>query len=220
MTNEREDEKAHERGPEVRHERLAESIREQVPPRHDEEKDGSIEALARDGPRIYVASLSDYNNCVLHGRWIDATGDVETMQEEIDAMLRASPTTARYGEPAEEWAIHDYDGFGELRLSELESLDYISRIASGIEQHGLAFAAWASEVNSDLEQMEQFEERFQGEWESVEAYAENLLDEIGAQRLIDDAPDWLQSYLKLDVAGFARDLDDWFQGVSVVVGEE
>ena len=122
-------------------------------------------------------------------------------------MLRTSPTTARWGEPAEEWAIHDYEGFGDLRLSEMDSLDYVARIAGGIEKHGLAFAAWASEVNSDSEQMEQFEERFQGEWESVEAYAENLLDEMSAQRVIDEAPEWLQPYLKLDVAGFARDLD-------------
>ena len=115
--------------------------------------------------------------------------------------------TRRYGEPAEEWAIHDYEGFGDLRLSEMDSLDYVPRIASGIENHGLAFAAWVSEVNCDPEQMEQFEERFQGEWESVEAYAENLLDELSAQRVIDEAPEWLQPYLKLDVAGFARDLE-------------
>lgn len=171
------------------------------------ETPGSTEALARDGPRIYVASLSDYNNGVLHGRWIEACSDAEAMQQEVDAMLRTSPTTARWGEPAEEWAIHDYEGFGDLRLSEMDSLDYVARIAGGIEKHGLAFAAWASEVNSDSEQMEQFEERFQGEWESVEAYAENLLDEMSAQRVIDEAPEWLQPYLKLDVAGFARDLD-------------
>ena len=173
----------------------------------DTEKPGNVEALARDGPRIYVASLSDYNNGILHGCWMNAGSNAETMQQEVDEMLRSSPTTRRYGEPAEEWAIHDYEGFGDLRLSEMDSLDYVPRIASGIENHGLAFAAWVSEVNCDPEQMEQFEERFQGEWESVEAYAENLLDELSAQRVIDEAPEWLQPYLKLDVAGFARDLE-------------
>ena len=89
----------------------------------------------------------------------------------------------------------------------MESLEYVAGIAGGIEKHGLAFAAWASEVNSDPEQRAQFEERFQGEWESVEAYAENLLDEMSAQKVIDDAPEWLRPYLKLDVAGFSRDLE-------------
>jgi hypothetical protein len=38
------------------------------------------EKLQKDVPRIYVASLSDYNNGVLHGRWIDASSDPEDMQ--------------------------------------------------------------------------------------------------------------------------------------------
>lgn len=41
-------------------------------------------------PRIYVASLADYVNGKLHGRWIDATDDVDTVREEITAMLAAS----------------------------------------------------------------------------------------------------------------------------------
>ena len=49
------------------------------------------------------------------------------------------PTTARYGEVAEEWAIHDYDGFGELRLDENEALSTIARVAGGIREHGDAF---------------------------------------------------------------------------------
>lgn len=31
-----------------------------------------------------------------------------------------------------------------------------------------------------------------GEWESIEAYAEYLLDELGARRVIDDSPEWLK----------------------------
>lgn len=40
--------------------------------------------------RIYAACLASYNNGVLHGRWIDASADVDEMQEQIDAMLRES----------------------------------------------------------------------------------------------------------------------------------
>lgn len=40
--------------------------------------------------RIYVASLSDYNNGHLHGRWIEAVSDVETMQAQVSDMLRKS----------------------------------------------------------------------------------------------------------------------------------
>lgn len=40
--------------------------------------------------RIYVACLASYNNGVLYGRWIDASDDVDAMQEEVNAMLRGS----------------------------------------------------------------------------------------------------------------------------------
>ena len=69
-----------------------------------------------DTPRIYVACLASYNAGILHGEWIDAT-DADTIREAIQEMLKRSPTPG-----AEEWAIHDYEGFGPLRLSEFEDL--------------------------------------------------------------------------------------------------
>ena len=166
------------------------------------------EAEPRDGPRIYVASLSDYNAGLLHGQWIEAVDDAETMQDEIDSMLQTSPTTARYGEIAEEWAIHDYEGFGQLRLDENEALSTVAKLAAGINSHGLAFAAWVARVDERSDDLiEQFEDRYQGQWESVESYAEHLLEELDAERIVTEAPEWLQPYLKLDVAGFARDLE-------------
>ena len=85
-------------------------------------------------PRIYVACLAAYNNGRLHGRWIDADQSVDEIWSEVQAMLAASPEPG-----AEEWAIHDYEGFGALRLSEWESFERVSAIAAGIEQHGPAF---------------------------------------------------------------------------------
>ena len=177
-------------------------------PRFPEHEVNSAETERGLAPRIYVASLSDYNNGILHGRWIDATSEVDEMQQAIDEMLATSPTTARYGEPAEEWAIHDYEDFGNIRVDENQSLATIAKWAEGIERHGKAFAAWVASVGEQSDDLiEQFEDHYQGEWESVEAYAEYLLDELGAQRVIDEAPEWLQPYLKLDVEGFARDLE-------------
>lgn len=68
-------------------------------------------------PKIYVASLSDYNTGRLHGIWIDADQDIEAIHFEVQAMLGASR------EPGvEEWAIHDFEDFGAVRLSEFEDL--------------------------------------------------------------------------------------------------
>jgi len=60
-------------------------------------------------PRIYVACLAAYNAGRLHGRWIDAAQDAADIQAEVRKMLAASPQA-----DAEEWAIHDYEGFGPL----------------------------------------------------------------------------------------------------------
>src|SRR5258705_6462661 len=88
-------------------------------------------------PAIYVASLADYNNGVLHGAWIDAARDPEDIQADIDAILASSR------EPnAEEWAIHDYEQFGRARIFEHDSIEQVSGIAKGIQEHGYAFSAW------------------------------------------------------------------------------
>lgn len=42
-------------------------------------------------PRIYVADLAAYNSGYLHGVWIDASEEVGDIQEQINAMLAASP---------------------------------------------------------------------------------------------------------------------------------
>lgn len=161
------------------------------------------EALDREHPRIYVASLADYNAGRLHGRWLDAAREVENLESDVRAMLAASP------EPiAEEWAIHDYEGFGELRLSEYESFESVSRVAMGIIEHGPAFSAWAAHVGiDDIEGLERFSDAYLGQWESLEDYAEQLLDDVGANSFIKDVPESLQPYVSIDVAGFARDLE-------------
>jgi antirestriction protein len=175
------------------------------PPQESTDARGA-EAQPRDGQRIYAASLSDYNSGILHGVWLDVTDDVDGMQQPIDRMLAASPS-AKAGEGiAEEWAIHDYEGFGPLHLDEFVSLTTLSRLAQGIAKHGMAYAAWINHIGVDSDDADTFEDVYRGEWESVVAYAEELLDDVGATRLVDDAPEWIRPYLRLDIDGFARDL--------------
>jgi hypothetical protein len=42
---------------------------------------------------------------------------------------------------------------------------------------------------------------------TIEAYAEELLQESEVHRIVDEAPEWLQPYLAIDVAAYARDLE-------------
>ena len=99
-----------------------------------------------DPPRIYVACLAAYNNGRLHGDWLDADQEPETLDEAVHEMLRRSP------EPdAEEWAIHDHEGFTPYQLHEYERLADVSEIAQGIVEHGPVFAALLDHHDGELD---------------------------------------------------------------------
>lgn len=165
------------------------------------------EAEPRAAPRIYVASLTDYNAGILHGEWIEASDDSETMQGSIDSMLAASPTRRRYGDIAEEWAIHDYEGFGQLRIDEYEPLTKVAAFAAGITEHGMAFTAWAAQAGSDSEQLEGFDDHYLGEWESIDQFAESMIDDYGIMDDIEKmVPEHIRPYLEIDIEALARDL--------------
>jgi antirestriction protein len=157
-------------------------------------------------PRIWVSSLADYNNGSLHGAWIEAAREPEEIQADIDAMLAASPWTAQTGEPAEEWAIHDRDGFGALRIGEHENLRWISTVGKGIAQHGLAFAAYA-EVVEDEELLGSFDKEYLGHYDSLHTYLEQTINDLGYDRILDEVvPPKLRPYVKIDIDATARDL--------------
>lgn len=147
-------------------------------------------------PRIYVASLSDYNAGRLHGRWIDAAQSAEDIQAEVDEMLAASP------EPiAEEWAIHDYDDFHGIELGEYESFEKVAELAQLLDEHGAAYAAYVDMEGAEYATAEGFEEDYCGQWDSEQAYAEEFADDIG---LLTEVPDSLSSYF--DWEKWTRDL--------------
>ncbi len=168
------------------------------------ERGAGAEVSLSPGPRIYVASLGDYNAGRLRGIWLDATLADDELAQAVQAMLATSPEPG-----AEEVAIHDYEGFGPIRLHEYASLSSVAYIGRGIGEHGPAFAHWASIVGiEDLDALGRFEDAYRGQFGSVEEYAESLIEDFGWQRELDDViPEFFQPYLHFDVEAFARDLE-------------
>ena len=162
-------------------------------------------------PRIYLASLTDYNAGVLHGKWVDADHPAETLGEAAQEMLAESPTAASYGEPAEEWAIHDFEGFGNVRLREYQSLDEVSELAQGIVEHGAAFGVWWEDIRDMAPEDDpdhSFEQRFEGEFSSTTEWAESMLDDMGVSLdYFPGVPEGLWPYVQLDVEGWVRDME-------------
>ncbi|MCA9407191.1 MAG: antirestriction protein ArdA [Candidatus Omnitrophica bacterium] len=158
-----------------------------------------MQTITQTTPKIYVACLAAYNNGFLHGQWIEVNKSAEEIHAEIQDMLGQSPIGG-----AEEWAIHDYEGFEGLQISEYESIDDVVQYAQLIEQHGEAYVAYVNYIGVDYATEEGFQEAYQGEWNSEEAFAENLADETM------EIPEHLQYYI--DYEKFARDLfiNDYF----------
>lgn len=154
-------------------------------------------------PRIYVASLSDYNAGRLHGVWIVLSDGIDARWRTIEAMLAASPEPG-----AEEWAIHDYEDFGPIRLHEYENLETVTKLAQGIARYGEAYAAFADHLGSrSWDELDRFEEAFQGTFTDLRHYADDLLDSLGID--LDPtnwAPPLVASYVRIDLDAFADDL--------------
>lgn len=162
----------------------------------------SHEAGQHPSPAIYVASLADYNNGILHGAWIDAAREPEEIQADIDAML------AKSLEPeAEEFVIFDYDHFGLCRINEHDPIDVVARVARGIKEHGNAFAAWVDVYEKDPGSWDDFSEAYLGHYNSVQDYADRLADELGYAEQLDKVPESLQPYIRFDCEALARDME-------------
>lgn len=121
-------------------------------------------------PRIYVASLSDYNAGRLHGAWLDVSPATTT-----DDLYRGIAAMLAKGGGAEEWAIHDYDGFGPLQVSEYIDLAQVVAWGAAIAEHGEAVACFLANGY----EVDEFEDAYCGEWDSEQAYAEQLADDLG-----------------------------------------
>lgn len=196
-------------------------------------------------PRVYVASLADYNAGRHHGAWIDADQDEGAILDEIAELLSTSPEGHEYQPtpvrwlvgvgptrpegcgvrvgagalfgvptpcelperhpvheyPVEEWEIHDFEGFGDLTITGFESIERVAALGQAIAEHGAAFASYASNVGEDYATPEEFEDAYQGEWDSREAFAEYMADET-IEGLREGGT--LASYF--DYEAFARDL--------------
>ena len=146
--------------------------------------------------RVYVADLAAYNNGFLHGVWIDATLDMDDIQEQVNEMLKATPLD----EKAEEYAIHDYEGFGAYRVSEYERLESVHEVACFLEEFGAVAGDVLAHFGDDLEDARKaLEENYNGCYSSLADYAEELTADASK------VPEHLAYYIDYDRMG--RDME-------------
>lgn len=145
--------------------------------------------------KIYVADLAAYNNGKLHGVWIDATQDIDDIQDQINEMLEGSPE-----ELAEEYAIHDYEGFDGYALGEYEGVQAAHNIACFIEDHPEIGGELLNHFGGDLEEAKQAaEEHYTGEYLSLADFAQGLTEDTS------QVPEHLACYIDYERMG--RDME-------------
>lgn len=182
--------------------------------------------------RIYVACLASYNNGVLHGEWIDCDDmTAASLQHEVNKILQTSshpnveanchlcdgesfypteldtcPFCKGSGKvlSAEEYAIHDHEGFPANTVGEYSSLSEVAELVEGLEScdNPEALEAFMDAFGSDIkEALKNFEDAYCGEYKSEIDYAYEFIDSTG---MLDSMPENMQCYF--DYERFSRDL--------------
>ncbi|PCI53068.1 MAG: antirestriction protein [Alphaproteobacteria bacterium] len=171
----------------------AETPNQTQPTTHNNTSLAAPFALTPDTPRIYVACLAAYNNGHLHGAWIDVE-DEESIQDAVCGILKTSPIPN-----AEEWAIHDYENFDGVTINEYDSFARVVEIAEFIGNCSGFGGKLLENYGGDIEDAESALERYNGEYESLADFAEELTESTTK------IPKTLKYYI--DYKSMARDME-------------
>lgn len=144
--------------------------------------------------RVYVADLAAYNQGTLYGAWIDLLIDMDCIQEKIKEMLEGSPIVG-----AEEYAIHDHEGFCGYSVGEFDAIEDLQEVAILLSEF-TEFGGALLNLVSNLEEARKIaEDGYCGRYDSLAHYAQELTEESG------DVPDHLAPYI--DYESMGRDME-------------
>lgn len=159
-----------------------------------EEEFGCHEAdLSSDAPAVYVGTYGKYNDGDLSGQWLDLTS-FDSYDEFIEYCM-----ALHSDEDEPELMFQDYQEFPGQWYSESfgeKVFDRIINYASMDDRE--AVDAYLSEFDDD--DLNDFEDRLMGKWDSEEDFAWNIFDECYASSM----PDGFIQYF--DIKAFTRDL--------------
>lgn len=144
--------------------------------------------------RIYNACLAAYNSGILHGEWINIEDDIDETWNQIRNVLASSPIP-----DAEEWAIHDFEGFGGVRLSEYEGIERVHELAEFISEHEEVGALALNHYCGNIEDATRALENYMGCYTSIGDYAQEITESCT------EIPEHLQFYIDYERMG--RDMD-------------
>jgi antirestriction protein len=148
-------------------------------------------------PRIYVRCLTAYNSGKLHGKWIDANQNANSIREEIREVLHSSPEHDKFY-PCEEWAIHDYEYMPDL--GENPSIEKVADVAKFIAEHGDLGEAVIEHFCGSIDDAKVAMENYHGTFNNDEDFAMYWVLEVECREI----PDYLSHYI--DYASMGHDM--------------
>lgn len=123
-------------------------------------------------------------------------------------MLETSPER-----DAKEWAIHDYEGFYDLRLSEWEGIEQVTALAAFTQEHGELGAELVRHFGGDVSEAKTaIEENYAGAYKTLADFAQELTEETTA------IPQNLAYYI--DYEAMAKDMELSGDVFTIAIGFE
>lgn len=113
---------------------------------------------------------------------------------DVKTMLAVSPM-----ENAEEWVVHDFEGFCGVTLSEYEGFDQVTEMAVFIAEHGEIGAQLINHLGDLDNAKKAIEDAYAGEYRSLADFAEELTEQST------QIPECLRDYIDYDAK--ARDIE-------------
>lgn len=150
--------------------------------------------------RVYVANLEAYNNGELDGKWFEPA--LYESAEDFEAAVR---DIVLHGRDID-YAIHDFDGFYGLRLSEYESLsgvwEGVNAVADTCDTE--AFLVWAHDQNLTIGELSEHVDRFRDAYIGTMTALDYAYDYVEECIFDPSTPEVVKNYFNYEA--FARDL--------------
>lgn len=151
-------------------------------------------------PAVYVGTYHKYNCGSLYGMWVDIT-TFDEYEEFCDFCRRL-----HRDENDPEFMVQDFEYYPESwyhegGLPSEKEFERINEFAALDEDKKEAYEIYLDNYNEDAT-IEEFEERYEGKYDSGEDFAEHLCEECGYFK---NLPQWLQCCI--DYSAVWRSLD-------------
>jgi antirestriction protein len=124
-------------------------------------------------PRIYVACLAAYNSGWLHGAWIEVEDDADAVGP------RSRDAEGLAGGGAEEFAIHDHEGFGGVEIAEYarDRRVVADRRVPARRAGGLGPWCWSRSAEISRRRRSALDEQYRGVFSSLADCFQELTEE-------------------------------------------